>query len=158
MVGGGVAVGCGGKLLFEHDVTVPWAADGADGGGPGGNDGGARTRFEVKVTRLEGNTVMSVMRNMSERYRCFEAEKRFVVETTARQKDAEANRFTRHEVENRLLAEIEICGSAREGMSGNGRRGDFGWPGGGGDPAATSPEGKASAQPENMVKLDRTLH
>ena len=144
--------------MFEHDVAAPRAADGSDGGGPGGNIGRPRTRFEVKVTRLEGNAVVSVMRNVWEQYRRFEVEKRFVVKTTARQKDAETNRFTRHGVKNGLLAAIEICGSAREGMSGDGPGGDFGWPGGGGDPAAAGPEGKASAQSENMGKLDRTLH
>jgi len=91
------------ELVFEHDAIL--------------QEGGNRTKFEVKVTRLEENAIVVVVRDVSERYRRFEAEKRFVFETTARQKDAEANRFTRHEVKNGLLAAIEICGNIREQFS-----------------------------------------
>lgn len=91
------------ETVFEHDATL--------------SAGGSRTKFEVKVTRLEENAIVVVIRDVSERYRRFEAEKRFVFETTARQKDAEANRFTRHEVKNGLLGAIEICGNIREQIS-----------------------------------------
>lgn len=70
------------ESVFEHDV------DPREGRGP-------RTKFEVKVTRLDEHAIVVVVRDVSERYRRFEAEKKFVIETTARQKDAEANRFTR---------------------------------------------------------------
>merc|ERR1719287_53645 len=94
-------------LSFEHVV----AGGGAEEGETGGGD---HTKLEVKATRLGGNAVVIVVRDVSERFRLFEAEKRFVFETTARQKDAEANRFTRHEVKNGLLGAIEICGNMRE--------------------------------------------
>ena len=117
------------EILFEHDTT--------------NEDGRARTKYEVKVTRLEENAVVVVVRNVSERYQRFEAEKRFVFETTARQKDAEANRFTRHEVKNGLLAAIEICGSIREHPNES--------------DDAMSKEGRA-CKLENIAELDRTLY
>jgi len=63
------------ELVFEHDAILQAGSSG--------------TKFEVKLTRLEENAVVIVVRDVSERYRRFEAEKRFVFETTARQKDAE---------------------------------------------------------------------
>ena len=89
------------ETVFEHDVS-PRA-----GSGP-------RIKFEVKVTKLEEHAIVVVIRDVSERYRRFEAEKRFVIETTARQKDAEANRFARHEIKNGILSAIEICSNIRE--------------------------------------------
>ena len=71
-------------------------------------------RCEAKVTRLENDAILVVVRDISERFRRFEAEKRVVMEKTARTKDAEANRFTRHEVKNGLLAAIGLCDSLRE--------------------------------------------
>ena len=115
------------EILFDYETTA--------------EDESIRTKFEVKVTRLEENAIVMVVRNVSERYRRFEAEKRFVYETTARQKDAQANRFTRHEVKNGLLAAIEICGNVREQLSGS----------------ATSGE-RSSSSLENMTELDKTLH
>eukprot|EP00571_Detonula_confervacea_P014780 CAMPEP_0172301060 /NCGR_PEP_ID=MMETSP1058-20130122/3025_1 /TAXON_ID=83371 /ORGANISM="Detonula confervacea, Strain CCMP 353" /LENGTH=1228 /DNA_ID=CAMNT_0013011053 /DNA_START=186 /DNA_END=3872 /DNA_ORIENTATION=+ len=128
-----------GEVLFEHNATL--------------EDGSVMTKFEVKVTRLEENAVVVVVRNVSERYRRFEAEKRFVFETTARQKDAEANRFTRHEVKNGLLAAIEICGNIREQMSGdisilrkeNCHKNGTAFP-------------DENGKMENMAELDMTLH
>jgi hypothetical protein len=114
-------------ILFDYETTA--------------EDESIRTKFEVKVTRLEKNAIVMVMRNVSERYRRFEAEKKFVYETTARQKDAQANRFTRHEVKNGLLAAIEICGNVREQLS---------------EPATS--EERLSSSLENMTELDKTLH
>mmetsp|Transcript_21762 Transcript_21762/g.24958 ORF Transcript_21762/g.24958 Transcript_21762/m.24958 type:complete len:1029 (-) Transcript_21762:141-3227(-) len=71
-------------------------------------------RCEAKVTRLEENSLVVVLRDISERVRRFEAEKVAVSETTARVKDLEANRFTRHEVKNGLLAAIGLCDSVKE--------------------------------------------
>lgn len=71
-------------------------------------------RCEAKVTRLEENALVIVVRDISERFRRFEAEKKVIHETTAREKDAEANRFTRHEVKNGLLAAIGLCDSLRD--------------------------------------------
>ena len=59
---------------------------------------------------------MIVVRDISERFRRFEAEKKVISETTARLKDAAANRFTRHEVKNGLLAAIGLCDSLNEGV------------------------------------------
>lgn len=49
-------------------------------------------KCEAKVTRLESNTVMVVICDITERVRRFEAEKTAVAEMTARKKDSEANR------------------------------------------------------------------
>eukprot|EP00584_Thalassiosira_punctigera_P004857 CAMPEP_0172528142 /NCGR_PEP_ID=MMETSP1067-20121228/2623_1 /TAXON_ID=265564 ORGANISM="Thalassiosira punctigera, Strain Tpunct2005C2" /NCGR_SAMPLE_ID=MMETSP1067 /ASSEMBLY_ACC=CAM_ASM_000444 /LENGTH=1326 /DNA_ID=CAMNT_0013312005 /DNA_START=164 /DNA_END=4144 /DNA_ORIENTATION=- len=141
----------GGDFLFEHDTCTLQDQEGS-GNGASSSSSSSRTKFEAKATRLEENAVVIVVRNVSERYRRFEAEKRFVFETTARQKDAEANRFTRHEVKNGLLAAIEICGNAREQLSDDlGREKNDG-----GDVGA--PEKTVSGQMENMMELDRTLH
>ena len=72
---------------------------------------GTTMHCEGKLTKLESNALIVVTRDISERYRRFEAEKRAVSEQTARRKDAEANRFTRHEVKNGLLASIALCDS-----------------------------------------------
>jgi len=76
-----------------------------------------KMRCEAKVTRMEKNALVIVVRDISERSKRFEAEKKVISETTARQKDAEANRFTRHEVKNGLLAAIGLCDSLRESLS-----------------------------------------
>lgn len=73
-------------------------------------------RCEAKINRLEKNALVIVVRDISERFRRFEAEKKVISETTAREKDAEANRFTRHEVKNGLLAAIGLCDSLRESL------------------------------------------
>ncbi len=127
------------ELVFEHDAIL--------------QAGNSRTKFEVKLTRLEENAVVIVIRDVSERYRRFEAEKRFVFETTARQKDAEANRFTRHEVKNGLLAAIEICGNVRDQISN-----DFNL-----FQKATThdmliSEESVASRVEYVSELDRTLH
>ena len=74
---------------------------------------------EANITRLEENALVIVVRNVSERFRRFEAEKKVVAETTARIKDAAANRFTRHEVKNGLLAAIGLCDGLKESLSKN---------------------------------------
>jgi signal transduction histidine kinase len=71
-------------------------------------------RCEANITRLEENALILVIRDISERFRRFEAEKKVISETTARIKDAAANRFTRHEVKNGLLAAIGLCDSLNE--------------------------------------------
>lgn len=128
------------ELVFEHDAILKTTA-------------GSRTKFEVKLTRLEESAVVIVIRDVSERYRRFEAEKRFVFETTARQKDAEANRFTRHEVKNGLLAAIEICGNVREQLSD-----DFKLFQRGTTCDNIISEESVANKVENVVELDRTLH
>jgi len=71
-------------------------------------------RCEANVTRMEENALIIVVRDISERFRRFEAEKKVVSETTARLKDEAANRFTKHEVKNGLLASIGLCDILRE--------------------------------------------
>jgi hypothetical protein len=68
---------------------------------------------EATVTRVEDNALMIVIRDISERQKRFEAEKQVVSESTARQKDAAANRFTRHEIKNGILSAIGLCDSLR---------------------------------------------
>lgn len=69
---------------------------------------------EVKVTRLESDAVVLVLRDVSERASRFEAEKQLLIELTERKMDAQANRFTRHEVKNGLLAAISMVGTVRD--------------------------------------------
>ncbi|KAL3809402.1 hypothetical protein ACHAXA_004583 [Cyclostephanos tholiformis] len=115
------------EIMFDYETAA--------------EDESIRTKFEVKVTRLEENAIVMVVRNVSEKYRRFEAEKKFVFESTARLKDAQANRFTRHEVKNGLLAAIEICGNVREQLS---------------EPVMSHESLLSNL--ENMTELDRTLH
>lgn len=77
------------------------------------SDGNAM-HCEAKVTRLNERSLIVVVRDITERQRRFEAEKKVVSQVTARKKDAEANRFTRHEVKNGLLAAIGVCDSLRD--------------------------------------------
>ena len=78
-------------------------------------------RTEAKVSRLDDNALIVIVRDISERVRVFEAEKQIIFETTSRQKDAEANRFTRHEVKNGLLSAIglyeSLCDAQRGQLS-----------------------------------------
>jgi hypothetical protein len=132
------------ESVFEHDV------DHRGGSGP-------RIKFEVKVTRLDEHAIVVVVRDVSERYRRFEAEKRFVIETTARQKDAEANRFTRHEVKNGILSAIEICSNIREQISADFNKLQTA----GSQIIATDDafsEESMSARVESIAELDMTLH
>lgn len=76
----------------------------------------ATIQCEAKVTRLEESALFVVVRDISERFRRFEAEKKAVEESTARRKDSEANRFTRHEVKNGLLAALGLSDSLAETM------------------------------------------
>lgn len=71
-------------------------------------------RCEANITRMEENALVIVVRDISERFKRFEAEKKVISETTARLKDAAANRFTRHEVKNGLLSAIGLCDSLNE--------------------------------------------
>lgn len=72
------------------------------------------TSCEANICRLENDAMLMVIRDISERAKRFEAEKKMIFETTARKKDAEANRFTRHEVKNGLLAAIDLCESLKD--------------------------------------------
>eukprot|EP00526_Cylindrotheca_closterium_P001973 CAMPEP_0113629296 /NCGR_PEP_ID=MMETSP0017_2-20120614/15204_1 /TAXON_ID=2856 /ORGANISM="Cylindrotheca closterium" /LENGTH=1088 /DNA_ID=CAMNT_0000539681 /DNA_START=116 /DNA_END=3382 /DNA_ORIENTATION=- /assembly_acc=CAM_ASM_000147 len=74
----------------------------------------AFVKCEANICTLDNDAMLMVVRDISERTKLFEAEKKTILETTARKKDAEANRFTRHEVKNGLLAAIGLCESLKE--------------------------------------------
>lgn len=78
------------------------------------SNGSAQIQFEAKVSRVSDSTLVLVARDVDERYRRFDEEKQRVMQTMEREKDAEANWFTRHEVKNGLLAAIGLCESLRE--------------------------------------------
>ncbi|CAJ1926640.1 unnamed protein product [Cylindrotheca closterium] len=71
-------------------------------------------KCEANICTLDNEAMLMVVRDISERTKRFEAEKKTILETTARKKDAEANRFTRHEVKNGLLAAIHLCETLKE--------------------------------------------
>lgn len=66
----------------------------------------SRVKCEAKVTPIDAGALLLVLRDVSERYERFEVEKQLLQEVIVRKKDAEAIRFTRHEVKNGLLAAI----------------------------------------------------
>lgn len=74
-----------------------------------------KLQFEAKITQIGTSGLMLVLRDISERFKRFETEKKLIEEVTARRKDAEANRFSRHEVKNGILAAIGLLDSLREG-------------------------------------------
>ena len=79
---------------------------------------GEEVRCEIKVSEHAEQAVIAVIRDVTERYKRFEAEQRAYSETAQRQRDAQAvNRFTRHEVKNGLLAGIELCDSLRNALA-----------------------------------------
>jgi len=78
---------------------------------------------EARVTNLD-RTYLVVVRDISERFQRFETEKKLIGEITARRKDAEANRFTRHEVKNGILAAIGLLDSLKDASSSVKRGGD----------------------------------
>jgi hypothetical protein len=71
---------------------------------------------EVNISLLEGRSCVLTLRDISERLHRFQVEKRLVKEVTSRKKDEEANRFTRHEVKNALLAAMGILDHLKELM------------------------------------------
>jgi signal transduction histidine kinase len=93
------------KTLLMHDLTRARGSVGEN------------IRCEANITRMEENALVIVVRDISERFRRFEAEKKVISETTARLKDAAANRFTRHEVKNGLLSAIALCDSLQESVN-----------------------------------------
>ena len=64
---------------------------------------GEAIKCEIKVSKHGGFALVGIVRDVTERYRAFDAERRMHEEVLARQKDAQAvNRFTRHEVRSAL--------------------------------------------------------
>ena len=61
--------------------------------------------------RYSANTLIAVVRDVSERYKRFEAERRATRDMHT------ANRFTRHEVKNGLLSGIELTHTLRQAVT-----------------------------------------
>lgn len=93
------------EVVFTHNLL--WEGDSKD----------YLVRSEAKVNRLDENALIVIIRDISERVKVFEAEKQILFEATSRQKDAEANRFTRHEVKNGLLAALGLYESLCDAQS-----------------------------------------
>ena len=77
-------------------------------------------QFEAKVTWMNPDAAVVVLRDTSELSKRFDREKQLLVEVVERKKDAQANRFTRHEVKNGLLAAIGLVDSARHSLGDQG--------------------------------------
>ena len=92
----------GGSLLLLHEFVKP---------------DGEKCFCELKVSQKAQESFVAIIRDVSERYRRFEAEQLAHAEALARQRDAQnANRFTRHEIKNGLLAGIELCEGLQRAM------------------------------------------
>ncbi|KAG7370268.1 hypothetical protein IV203_028014 [Nitzschia inconspicua] len=71
-------------------------------------------KTEIKVSNYGSGAIVGVIRDVTERFRWYEAERRAHAEVIRRQQDAQSQtRFVRHEVKNGLLAGIELCDSLR---------------------------------------------
>ena len=71
-------------------------------------------RCEARFAKLDSTSSVIVFRDISDRIQRFEVEKELVKEVTIRKQDIEANRFTRHEVKNGILAAIGLVDHLRE--------------------------------------------
>jgi hypothetical protein len=82
------------------------------------NDSGqeSKVRCEARIAKLDQDSSVIIFRDISDRLQRFEAEKQLVEEVTIRKKDEEANRFTRHEVKNGILAAMGLVDHLRESM------------------------------------------
>jgi hypothetical protein len=76
----------------------------------------SKVRCEARIAKLDQDSSVIIFRDISDRLQCFEAEKQLVKEVTIRRKDEEANRFTRHEVKNGILAAMGLVDHLRESM------------------------------------------
>ncbi|KAL7565390.1 hypothetical protein ACA910_003584 [Epithemia clementina (nom. ined.)] len=71
---------------------------------------------ELKVSQKSPDSLVAIVRDMTERDRRFAAEQAHA-QAVARQKDAQtANRFVRHEIKNRLLSGIELCHGLQQSL------------------------------------------
>ncbi|KAJ1452362.1 hypothetical protein M885DRAFT_486811 [Pelagophyceae sp. CCMP2097] len=75
---------------------------------------GTTFQTEASVTRLGPDRMVVVVRDITERDARHEAEKVLVKQAAAHERDAAANRFTRHEVKNGLLAAIGLADALLE--------------------------------------------
>jgi len=74
-------------------------------------------KCEAKIATVDDNNVVLVLRDISDRIQRFEAEKKLVKEITTRQKDAETNKFSRHEIKNGILSALAILDHIRENVN-----------------------------------------
>lgn len=63
---------------------------------------------EAKMAELDGGSCVIVLRDISDRLRRFEVEKKLLQEVTSRKKDIEANNFTRHEGKKEECAQLKV--------------------------------------------------
>lgn len=77
------------------------------------------TLNEARVAKVEGGQSVLVVRDISDRVQRFEAEKKLVQELTTKEKDAETNKFSRHEIKNGILAAIALLDHIRETVDHN---------------------------------------
>ena len=103
---------------------------------------------EIQLSMLEsrGSSCVLTFRDISDRLKRFDVEKKLVKESTTRQKDQEANNFTRHEVKNGILAAIGLLDHLKEILQLDNMS-----MGSGGDP--NDEEGPV----QSMAELDKTL-
>lgn len=80
------------------------------------DDSTIQLNYEAKLAHIDGSNAVVILRDISDRVQRFEAEKMLLQEATIRQKDAEAIRFTRHEVKNGLLAALGLVDHLREDL------------------------------------------
>jgi len=78
---------------------------------------GTKCNCEMKVLPHAENGMIAVVRDVSERFRRFEAERKAEAEALKRQKESQSQtRFVRHEVKNGLLVGIELIDNLRNAL------------------------------------------
>mmetsp|Transcript_126436 Transcript_126436/g.354044 ORF Transcript_126436/g.354044 Transcript_126436/m.354044 type:complete len:962 (+) Transcript_126436:88-2973(+) len=78
---------------------------------------GSQCNCEMRVLPHAENGMIAVVRDVSERFRRFEAERKAEAEALRRQKESQSQtRFVRHEVKNGLLAGIELIDNIRNAL------------------------------------------
>lgn len=78
---------------------------------------GSKCNCEMKVLPHAENGMIAVVRDVSERFRRFEAERKAEAEALKRQKESQSQtRFVRHEVKNGLLVGIELIDNLRNAL------------------------------------------
>jgi hypothetical protein len=77
----------------------------------------SKVRCEARIAKLDQDSSIIIFRDISDRLQRFESEKHFETLQAIRKKDEEANRFTRHEVKNGILAAMGLLDHLRESMA-----------------------------------------
>jgi hypothetical protein len=112
------------KAVLTHDIVICTGSktetdttESFDDSTEAANEALSVANCEATISKLDDHTaILIIIRDVSERVKLFEAEKMLAIETTAREKDSETNRFTRHEVKNGLLAALHLCESLQESL------------------------------------------